>query len=122
MEITMTLPSLDTPEWVAQPNGLEIWDVTVGTGDAVKPGATVTCHYTGWLTDGKVFDSSKTSGKTISFSLNQVIQGWQVGIPGMKPGGTRRLKIPGAMAYGPRGIPGTIPPNATLVFEVELVK
>jgi FKBP-type peptidyl-prolyl cis-trans isomerase len=118
----MTLPPIDAKEWVAQPSGLEIWDVTVGTGDAVKPGATVTCHYTGWLTDGKVFDSSKTSGKTISFSLNQVIQGWQVGIPGMKPGGTRRLKIPGVMAYGPRGIPGTIPPNATLIFEVELVK
>ena len=101
----MTLPSLDDPNWQAQPSGLEVWDVIVGTGEAVKPGATVTCQYTGWLTDGKVFDSSKTRGQTISFSLKQVIQGWQVGIPGMKPGGTRRLKIPGVMAYGPKGIP-----------------
>ena len=118
----MTLPPLDDANWQEQPSGLEVWDVKIGTGEAVKAGATVTCHYTGWLTDGKVFDSSKTSGKTISFSLKQVIQGWQIGIPGMKPGGTRRLKIPGVMAYGSRGIPGTIPPNATLVFEVELVK
>ena len=118
----MTLPSLDDPNWQAQSSGLEVWDVIVGTGETVKAGATVTCHYTGWLTDGKVFDSSKTRGQTINFSLKQVIQGWQVGIPGMKPGGTRRLKIPGLMAYGPKGIPGTIPPNATLVFEVELVK
>lgn len=118
----MTLPDLKAPEWTAHPSGMELWDVTVGTGEPVKAGATVTCHYTGWLEDGRVFDSSKTRGQTISFSLKQVIQGWQVGIPGMKPGGTRRLKIPGVMAYGPRGIPGTIPPNATLVFEVELVK
>ncbi|MFO0937239.1 MAG: FKBP-type peptidyl-prolyl cis-trans isomerase [Gemmataceae bacterium] len=118
----MTLPPLDDPNWQLQPSGLEVWDVVVGSGEPVKAGATVTCHYTGWLTDGKVFDSSKLRGQTISFSLKQVIQGWQVGIPGMMPGGTRRLKIPGVMAYGPRGIPGTIPPNATLVFEVELVK
>jgi FKBP-type peptidyl-prolyl cis-trans isomerase len=117
----MTLPNLTAAEWTARPDGLELWDVTPGTGTAVPAGAKVTVHYTGWLTDGTVFDSSKTRGKPISFGLNQVIKGWQVGIPGMKPGGVRRLKIPGPMAYGAAGIPGTIPPNATLVFEVEMI-
>ena len=117
----MTLPPIDDPAWVAQPSGLELWDVTVGTGKAVEPGATVTCHYTGWLTDGKVFDSSKTRGQTISFSLKQVIQGWQIGIPGMKPGGIRRLLVPSELGYGARGSPPKIPGGATLVFEVKLI-
>ncbi|QEL15251.1 FKBP-type peptidyl-prolyl cis-trans isomerase [Limnoglobus roseus] len=118
----MTFPPLDAPEWKDIGGGLKVWDVTEGTGTAVPATASVTCHYTGWTTDGKKFDSSLDSGKPITFPLSGVIQGWQKGIPGMKPGGTRRLSIPGAMAYGPRGIPGTIPPNATLVFEVQLVK
>ena len=120
----MTRPDLNAAEWVKQPSGLETWDAKEGSGEPVKPGATVTVHYTGWLTDDKatVFDSSRSRGQTISFSLNGVIAGWKQGIPGLKPGGVRYLKIPGNMAYGASGIPGVIPPNATLVFEVELVK
>jgi FKBP-type peptidyl-prolyl cis-trans isomerase len=115
------MPAVEAPEWTAQANGLEVWDAKVGEGAEVKPGATVTVHYTGWLTNGKQFDSSVARGETISFSLNQVIQGWQVGIPGMKPGGVRRLKIPSEMGYGARGAGRDIPPNATLIFEVELI-
>jgi FKBP-type peptidyl-prolyl cis-trans isomerase len=119
---SMNFPKLDGPEWKDIGGGLMAWDVTEGTGTPVAAGATVTCHYTGWTTDGKKFDSSLDRGQPISFPLNGVIDGWKKGIPGLKPGGTRRLLIPGAMAYGARGIPGVIPPNATLVFEVQLVK
>lgn len=115
------MPAVDAAEWTAQPNGLEIWDAKVGEGEEVKPGATVTVHYTGWLTNAKMFDSSVARGQTISFSLNQVIKGWQVGIPGMKPGGVRRLKIPANLGYGATGAGRDIPPNATLIFEVELI-
>ncbi len=115
------LPDLTSDKWVARPDGMKVWDVKVGTGDAVKAGATVTVHYTGWLLNGTVFDSSKKRGQTISFGLNQVIKGWTLGVPGMQPGGVRLLHIPSEMAYGDRGSPGAIPPKATLVFEIELV-
>ena len=117
-------PKLDAKEWKKQDSGLEVWDVKEGTGEAVKEKATVTVHYTGWLTDDKAteFDSSRTEGKPITFSLTKVIKGWGEGIPGMKPGGVRRLKIPANLAYGEEGFPGAIPPNSVLVFEVELVK
>jgi FKBP-type peptidyl-prolyl cis-trans isomerase FkpA len=120
----MPRPDLNSPEWKKQDSGLETWDVKEGDGPEVKPGATVTVHYTGWLTDDKAteFDSSRKSGQPISFPLTGVIKGWTDGIPGMKPGGIRLLKIPGDLAYGKRGFPGAIPPDATLVFEVELVK
>lgn len=117
----MNFPDINASEWNDIGAGLKTWDVVEGTGNAVAPGGRVEVHYTGWLTDGTKFDSSVDRGQTIVFGLNQVIQGWQQGIPGMKPGGTRRLQIPGVLAYGPRGIPGTIPGNATLVFEVKLV-
>ena len=116
------LPDLKAQEWKKLDSGLEVWDVTEGTGEAVKPGGRVKVHYTGWLTDGTVFDSSVQSGRPIEFPLTGVIKGWQDGIPGMKPGGVRRLKIPADLGYGARGAGGVIPPNATLVFEVQLLE
>ena len=101
---------------------LVVEDLEVGDGFEAMPGATVTVHYTGWLaSDGKVFDTSLSSGKPITFPLGHVIAGWQEGIPGMRENGKRRLIIPSDMAYGPGGT-GSIPPNADLVFEVELIK
>src|SRR5437660_1157108 len=116
-------PDLKAKEWkdVKDGDGVKFWDVKEGKGDAVTIDSTVKVHYTVWSTEGKLFDSSKTRGKPIVFGLNQVIQGWQTGIPGMKPGGVRRLLIPAALGYGTRGSPPSIPPNATLIFEVELI-
>jgi FKBP-type peptidyl-prolyl cis-trans isomerase len=118
----MTFPDVNAADWADKGGGLMVWDVADGAGNPCPAGAKVKVHYTGWLTDGTKFDSSLDRGQPIEFPLSGVIKGWQDGIPGMKPGGTRRLKIPGAMAYGSRGIPGTIPPNATLVFEVKLLE
>ena len=115
------LPPLDAPDWQARPNGMKVWDVTVGSGPEARPGGEVTIHYTGWTTDGKVFDSSKKRGQPITFPLNRLIQGWQEGVPGMKPGGVRRLSIPYQLGYGERGSPPDIPPRATLIFEIELI-
>lgn len=96
-------------------------DITVGTGKEVKPGDTVTVHYTGALTaDGTIFQSSKDTGQPATFGLDQVIAGWTQGIPGMKEGGKRRLIIPANMAYGATERPG-IPANSALVFDVELI-
>jgi FKBP-type peptidyl-prolyl cis-trans isomerase len=98
-------------------------DRTEGTGAVVEPGDTVTCHYTGAVAKtGEVFQSSHDFGKAISFPLSGVIAGWTEGVPGMKVGGTRRLLIPAAMAYGSNPPHGSgIPPNADLVFDIELV-
>ena len=122
-EKKMQLPDLTSKEWKKQKSGLEIWDVKEGKGEAAKPGATVVIHYTGWLTDKDAtkFDSSVDRGEKAEFPLDKLIKGWQEGIPGMKPGGVRRLLIPAAMGYGTRGSPPSIPPNATLIFEVELI-
>jgi len=103
-------------------DGLKIRDLKEGTGEPVKPGASVLAHYTGWMVNGKVFDSSHKGGKPITFSLNGVVQGWRRGIPGMKPGGIRKLVIPAALGYGEGGYPPDIPGGATLIFEVELVQ
>jgi len=105
------------------PSGLIIEDVTVGEGVAAATGQKVTVHYTGWLTNGTQFDSSKDRNDPFVFPLGggRVIKGWDEGVQGMKVGGKRKLTIPPALGYGARGAGGAIPPNATLVFEVELL-
>lgn len=102
---------------------LEIEDQIVGDGEEAVAGQTVEVHYTGWLTDGTKFDSSHDRDQTFSFKLGggQVIAGWDQGVAGMKIGGARKLTIPPEMGYGERGAGGVIPPNATLIFKVELI-
>ena len=104
--------------------GLVTSDEVVGEGPSTKSGDRVTVHYTGWLVDGTKFDSSKDRNQPLSFSLGggNVIPGWDQGVAGMKVGGKRKLTIPPELGYGARGAGGVIPPNATLVFEVELLK
>lgn len=113
-------PDLESKGWEKRESGLKVWDVKEGEGDAVKAGDTVKVKYTGWLTDGKKFDGGEDK-PAITFGLNQVIKGWGEGVVGMKPGGIRRLSIPPELAYGTRGVPGTIPADATLVFVIEYV-
>ena len=102
---------------------LEIEDQITGDGDEAVAGMTVEVHYTGWLTDGSKFDSSHDRDQTFKFKLGagQVIQGWDQGVAGMKVGGVRKLTIAPEFGYGERGAGGVIPPNATLIFKVELV-
>jgi peptidylprolyl isomerase len=101
---------------------LQIIDLVEGTGPVVPENATITAHYTGALcSDGTIFQSSHDFGKPVTFGLNQVIAGWTKGVPGMKVGGTRRLVIPSALAYGSTRASASIPPNSDLVFDIELV-
>ena len=104
-------------------SGLKYDDTVLGQGGVANAGQTVSVHYTGWLTDGKKFDSSKDRNEPFEFKLGagQVIRGWDEGVQGMRIGGTRKLTIPPQLGYGARGAGGVIPPNATLVFEVELL-
>lgn len=108
---------------VTMPSGLKYLDQVVGTGDAAVAGKTVSVHYTGWLENGKKFDSSVDRGQPFSFPLGagRVIKGWDEGVQGMKVGGKRKLTIPSDLGYGSRGAGGVIPPNATLIFDVELL-
>jgi len=105
-------------------SGLKLEDLSAGTGTAAKAGDTVRVHYTGWLSSGAKFDSSRDREQPFEFRLGagRVIRGWDEGVQGMQVGGLRRLVIPPRLAYGAAGAGGVIPPHATLVFEVELLE
>ena len=122
------IPQAMSAAKVTTPSGLQYVDLTDGNGDVAKAGDQVSVHYTGWLQNpdgskGRKFDSSKDRGQPFQFALGQgqVIKGWDEGVQGMKVGGVRELIIPPALGYGQRGAGGVIPPNATLIFEVELL-
>jgi FKBP-type peptidyl-prolyl cis-trans isomerase FkpA len=125
---TSTVPTfapalgVNLPAMTKTPSGLAYQDKTVGTGTTAAAGKTVSVHYTGWLPDGTKFDSSRDRNEPFDFPLGagHVIAGWDEGVAGMKVGGRRLLVIPPALGYGPNGT-GPIPPNATLVFDVELL-
>ena len=105
------------------PSGLQYEDMVVGSGKMAEPGMNVSVHYTGWLTDGTKFDTSLDRNQAFQFQLGagMVIRGWDEGVKGMRIGGKRKLTIPPDMGYGAQGAGGVIPPNATLVFDVELL-
>jgi peptidylprolyl isomerase len=110
-------------DYVTTPSGLKYRDITEGTGESPKNGQTVKVHYTGTLQDGTKFDSSRDRGQPFEFpiGLGRVIKGWDEGVLTMKIGGRRELVIPPDLGYGSRGAGGVIPPNATLIFDVELL-
>lgn len=125
--ILLSAAAVADEQVVTNPSGLKYVDSVLGNGAEAKAGVVVVVHYTGWLDEdgqkGKKFDSSLDRGKPFSFPLGRglVIKGWEEGVSGMKVGGKRKLMIPPALGYGSRGAPGAIPPNANLIFEVELL-
>ncbi len=120
---TQKMPDLSTLELKTKPSGLKYCDLEVGEGAEIKTGQKVVMNYSGWLENGKMFDSSYSRGETFSFNvgIGMVIKGWDEGVPGMKEGGFRILVIPSHLGYGDAGV-GPIPGGATLVFLVEAVK
>ncbi|MGU3358839.1 FKBP-type peptidyl-prolyl cis-trans isomerase [Methylobacterium sp. M6A4_1b] len=125
--LILAMTASASAETITTPSGLQYRDEVVGTGPEPKAGQKVSVHYTGWLDEGgkpgKKFDSSRDRGTPFSFTLGagQVIAGWDTGVATMKVGGKRTLIIPPDQGYGPRGAGGVIPPNATLIFDVELL-
>jgi FKBP-type peptidyl-prolyl isomerase-like protein len=121
--MTDTMPSPTDGHWVPLgAQGLKTWDVVAGAGTPVAAGDSITVFYTGWLAaNGTTFDSRRSPAAPATFALTGLIQGWQQGIPGMKPGGIRRLLVPAALGYGAAGSPPNIPANADLVFEIKLI-
>lgn len=121
--MTNTMPSPTDPNWVAQgTQGLKVWDVVQGTGTPVAAGETISVFYTGWLAaNGTQFDARRSPAAPATFALGGLIQGWQQGVPGMRPGGIRRLLVPAALGYGAAGFPPNVPANADLVFEIKLI-
>jgi peptidylprolyl isomerase len=119
-----TKPNVTDSDYTTTDSGLQYKDITEGTGESPKRGDNVTVHYTGTLTDGSKFDSSRDRDQPFSFpiGLGRVIKGWDEGVGTMKVGGRRELKIPPDLGYGARGAGGVIPPDATLIFDVELLK
>jgi FKBP-type peptidyl-prolyl cis-trans isomerase len=116
-------PTKVTGDGLKTDSGLQYWEIRVGPGEVAKEGSHVRVHYTGWLTTGKKFDSSVDAGKPFDFTIGngEVIKGWEEGVAGMKVGGKRQLRIPPELAYGAEGYPPTIPPNATLIFDIQLL-
>lgn len=118
--MTNTVPDVNDPNFVPTGSGLAVWDIQVGSGTAVTANSTVQVFYTGWLTNGTVFDQARTTGQPASFPLSNLIAGFREGMIGMQPGGIRRFRIPPELGYGAAGT-SNIPPNSTLIFEVKLV-
>ena len=117
-------PTKVTGDGVKTDDGLQYWDIRVGNGETAKEGSRVRVHYTGWLTTGKKFDSSVDAGQPFDFIIGngEVIKGWDEGVAGMRVNGKRQLRIPPTLAYGEKGTEdGSIPPNATLIFDVQLL-
>ena len=123
-QLTSAAPQeIEMSQYTTTDTGLQYFDFAVGDGARPQIGQRVSVHYTGWFTDGKQFDSSVDRGDPFGFSLGkgQVIKGWDEGVATMNIGGKRQLRVPGDLAYGPNGHPAGIPPNATLIFEIELL-
>jgi FKBP-type peptidyl-prolyl cis-trans isomerase len=123
-DLTSAAPQqIEMSQYTTTESGLQYFDFVTGSGAQPQKGQRVSVHYTGWYTSGKKFDSSVDRDDPFEFSLGagQVIKGWDEGVASMNIGGKRQLRVPGDLAYGPRGHPAGIPPNATLIFEVQLL-